>query len=203
MAAEPPVEEAPAGGFLDAELVELQSLDSTMAYDIKYATPNNFMGARFYESAHAFLRRPAAAALNRVHQSLAAHGLGLLVFDAYRPWHVTKMFWDATPSHLRDFVADPARGSRHNRGAAVDLTLYRLDSGEPVEMVSEYDDFSERAHIEYDGGSPNQRLMRDLLRTSMEAEGFTVYRLEWWHYDFDGWERFRILNDAFEELADR
>jgi D-alanyl-D-alanine dipeptidase len=203
LAADPPVEEAPTGGFLDAELVELRSLDSTIAYDIRYATPNNFMGARFYESAHAFLRRPAAEALNRVHQSLASGGLGLQVFDAYRPWHVTRMFWDATPPHLRDFVADPSRGSRHNRGAAVDLTLYWLDSGEPVEMVTGYDDFSDRAHIAYNGGSPEQRRLRDLLRTFMETEGFAVYSLEWWHYDFEGWGRYRILNETFEELADR
>ncbi|MEN8145937.1 MAG: M15 family metallopeptidase [Gemmatimonadota bacterium] len=203
LAADPPAEEPPAAGFLAAEMVELRMLDSTIAYDIRYATANNFMGARFYESAHALLRRPAAEALVRVHRRLAAGGLGLHVFDAYRPWHVTRMFWDATPPHLRDFVADPSRGSRHNRGAAVDLTLYWLSSGQPVEMVTKYDDFSERAHIGYEGGSPQQRRLRDLLRTSMEAEGFTVYSLEWWHYDFEGWERYRILNDTFEEMAER
>lgn len=203
LAADPPVQEAPTDGFLETDLVELRSLDSTVAYDIRYATHNNFMGDRFYESAHAFLRRPAAEALVRVHETLASRGLGLLVFDAYRPWHVTKMFWDATPPHLRDFVADPSRGSRHNRGAAVDLTLYWLESGEPAEMVTGYDDFSDRAHISYNGGSLDQRRLRDLLRTSMEAEGFAVYSLEWWHYDFDGWERYRILNDTFEEMTGR
>lgn len=203
LAADPPVETAPAGGFLGADLVELRSLDPTIAYDIRYASRDNFMGARFYESAHAFLRRPAASALGRVQRTLRPLGLGLLVFDAYRPWHVTKMFWDATPPHLRDYVADPSRGSRHNRGAAVDVTLYWLESGEPVEMVTEYDDFSDRAHIVYDGGSPDQRRLRDLLRRVMEAEGFVVYPLEWWHYDFGDWKRYRILNDTFEELAER
>jgi len=122
------------------------------------------------------------------------------VHDAYRPWYVTKMFWDATPAENKDFVADPSAGSRHNRGCAVDLTLYELDTGEPVEMLGQYDEFSERSYPEYQGGTSLQRWRRDLLREAMEAEGFRVYQYEWWHYDYQGWERFRIGNQVFNEI---
>lgn len=178
--------------LLPFDLVELQSLDSTIKYDIRYATKNNFMGAAFYPSAHALLQRPAAEAVVRAHQKLRDKGYGLLIFDAYRPWYVTRMFWDATPDSLRDFVADPAVGSRHNRGAAVDLTLYELTTGRPVEMPSGYDEFSDRAHPNYPGGTTRQRWHRELLRQRMEAEGFTVYAVEWWHFDYQSWRKYPV-----------
>ena len=184
------------------ELVELVALDSTIKLDIRYATNNNFMGAAFYSSPRAFLQRPAAEALVRVHRRLRPLGFGLLVFDAYRPWHVTKMFWDATPDSLRHFVADPARGSRHNRGAAVDLTLYELATGAPVEMVSGYDEFSPRAAPDYPGGTTRRRWYRDLLRSAMAAEGFSVYEHEWWHFDHRDWGQYPIVNLTFEQLVD-
>lgn len=178
--------------LLSFDLVELQSLDSTIKYDIRYATKNNFMGVAFYPSAHALLQRPGAEAVVRAHQKLRDKGYGLLIFDAYRPWYVTRMFWDATPDSLRDFVADPAVGSRHNRGAAVDLTLYELTTGRPVEMPSGYDEFSDRAHPNYPGGTTRQRWHRELLRQSMEAEGFTVYDVEWWHFDYQNWRKYPV-----------
>jgi D-alanyl-D-alanine dipeptidase len=198
LAATPPVEQ---GDFRASDLVELRSLDATIRYDIRYATTDNFMGAVFYSSAHAFLQRPAAEAVARAAARLRAHGYGLLIHDAYRPWHVTKMFWDATPQAQRDFVADPARGSRHNRGAAVDLSLYELDSGRVVEMVSGYDEFSARAYPEYPGGTARQRWHRELLRDAMEAEGFSVYPVEWWHFDHRDWRHYRIGNQRFEVLV--
>ncbi len=146
------------------------------------------------------MQRPAAEALLRVQRQLAQRGLGLLIHDAYRPWHVTKMFWDATPADLKDFVANPANGSRHNRGSAVDLSLYDLESGEPIQMVSGYDEFSARSYPLYPGGSSRQRWYRDLLRHSMEAAGFSVYQYEWWHFDFQDWEKYGIGNKSFEEL---
>ncbi len=142
LAASPPVEEGP---FRESELVDLTSLDPTIELDIRYATTNNFMNAVFYEDSRAFLQRPAADAVVRAHHALAIYGYGLLIHDGYRPWYVTKMFWDATPTHQREFVADPASGSRHNRGAAVDLSLYDLVTGEPTEMPSSYDEFSPRS----------------------------------------------------------
>jgi D-alanyl-D-alanine dipeptidase len=124
----------------------------------------------------------------------------LLIHDAYRPWSVTKMFWDATPPAQREFVADPAGGSRHNRGAAVDLTLVELSTGEPVEMPGGYDEFSRRSYPNYPGGSSRQRWHRDLLRRTMEAEGFTVYETEWWHFDWKDWRQYGIANLSFSEI---
>jgi D-alanyl-D-alanine dipeptidase len=146
------------------------------------------------------MQRPAAEAVVRAHRALAPLGYGLLIHDAYRPWFVTRMFWDATPEAQRDFVADPALGSRHNRGCAVDLTLFDRATGKPVEMVGLYDEFSARSYPEYMGGTSLQRWHRELLRDAMEAEGFRVYEYEWWHFDFDGWERYRIGNQVFEQI---
>jgi serine beta-lactamase-like protein LACTB len=132
---------------------------------------------------------------------LAAQGYGLLIFDGYRPWAVTKMFWEATPERQRIFVADPSKGSRHNRGCAVDLTLYDLKTGQPVDMVGGYDEMSDRSYPLYPGGTSLQRWHRELLRHAMEDQGFTVYEAEWWHFDYKDWQRYPILNKTFEELA--
>lgn len=188
------------GNFRKADLVELKRLDSTIHYDIRYATMNNFMGEKFYSQARAFMQRPAAEALVRAHRSLQSQGFGLLIHDAYRPWYVTKMFWDATPKEQKDFVADPAKGSRHNRGCAVDLSLYDLRSGRPVEMVSGYDEFSHRAYPDYPGGTSLQRWHRTVLREAMEAQGFRVFEVEWWHFDYKEWRSYPIGTFTFEEI---
>ena len=194
LAATPPVETGKAAH----DLVDLTTVDARIRLDIRYATAENFMGVPMYERATARLQRPAAEALGRVQRALAAEGLGLLVFDAYRPWYVTKMFWEATPDSQRVFVADPSRGSRHNRGAAVDLTLYDLRTGVPLPMPSGYDEFTERAYPDYAGGTAAERANRARLRRAMEAEGFTVYEAEWWHFDFGGWERWGLGNSPSE-----
>ena len=137
----------------------------------------------------------------RAHQWLGELGYGLLIHDGYRPWYVTKMFWDATPEDLKVFVADPENGSRHNRGAAVDLTLYDLESGEPILMPGGYDEFSPRSFPDYPGGTSRQRWHRELLREAMEAQGFAVYEAEWWHFDHGDWRSYRIGNERFEELG--
>ena len=183
-----------------SDLVELKSLDPTIKYDIRYATTNNFMGAQFYSSAHAFMQRPAAEAVARANKKLKQYGYALLIHDAYRPWYVTKMFWEATPDSLKDFVADPASGSRHNRGAAVDLTMYDLKTGAAVPMTGGYDEFSERSFPTYPGGTTLQRENRALLRRTMEDEGFTVYTVEWWHFDYQDWRKYPVTNLTFEEL---
>lgn len=198
LAARPPRESGP---FLDPDLVELTSLDDSIRLDIRYAATNNFMGAVFYQQPRAFLQRPAAKALVRAHRKLKQRGYGLLIYDGYRPWYVTKMFWDATPEDLKIFVADPERGSRHNRGAAVDLTLYDLKTGEPIPMVAGYDEFSPRAFPDYPGGASLARWHRELLRDAMEAEGFAIYEFEWWHFDYQDWEKYPILNVPFEKLG--
>jgi CubicO group peptidase (beta-lactamase class C family)/D-alanyl-D-alanine dipeptidase len=196
--ARPPTE---PGEFRQPDLVELISLDPTIRLDIRYATTNNFLGIPLYTQPRAFMQRPAAEALVRVHRSLAKDGFGLLIHDAYRPWQVTKLFWEATPDSGRIFVADPAKGSKHNRGAAVDLTLYDLATGKPVKMVGGYDEFSPRSYPDYPGGTALERWHRELLRRSMEAEGFTVYEFEWWHFDHRDWTKYPILNQAFEDLT--
>jgi serine beta-lactamase-like protein LACTB len=198
-AAKPPEEK---GEFRPSALVELTSLDPTIKTDLRYASDNNFLGTPLYpKSAKAYMQRSAAEALVTVSKAIAAKGYGLWVFDSYRPWMVTKMFWDATPEKFHNFVADPLKGSRHNRGCAVDLTLYELKTGKPVEMVSGYDEFSDRAYPNYWGGTSRQRWYRELLRRAMEDAGFTVYEAEWWHFDYKDWRSYRIGNQTFEELA--
>ncbi len=185
----------------DAELVELTKLDKTIKLDIRYATGDNFLGAAVYTQARAFLQKPAAEALVRVHRKLAGEGLGLMVFDGYRPWWVTKVFWEATPRDLRVFVADPATGSRHNRGCAVDLTLYDLKTGKVLEMPGGYDEFSDRSYVAYPGGMTYQRANREKLRRAMAAEGFSVYEAEWWHFDYKDWRKYPIGNARFEDIG--
>ncbi len=196
--AQPPVEQ---GEFLKPDLVELVKLDPTIKLDIHYASSNNFLGTPLYEEARAFLERPAAEALVRANRKLHRQGYGLLIFDGYRPWYVTKIFWDATPPQDHIYVADPAQGSRHNRGCAVDLTLYNLKTGEVVPMPSGYDEMSERAHADYPGGTAEERANRAVLRTAMEAEGFTVYPEEWWHFDYKDWRKYPIVNVPFSRLG--
>jgi D-alanyl-D-alanine dipeptidase len=189
-----------AGTFRQPDLVELVALDPSIRLDIRYATKNNFTGRAVYKEARAFLQRPAAEALVRAHNALKRQGYGIVVFDGYRPWKVTKTFWDITPVEKREFVADPAKGSRHNRGCAVDLTMYELQTGKQVRMPSEYDEMTERSHINYQCATPEARRLRDMLRAAMEAEGFAVYAPEWWHYDYKDWRAFPILNISFKDI---
>jgi D-alanyl-D-alanine dipeptidase len=193
-AAQPPAEHHE---FRDVDLVELTQLDPTIKLDIRYATTNNFLSTPVYTRAAAYMQRPAAEAVVRVHKALASQGYGLLIHDAYRPWWVTKVFWEATPPKLREFVADPSQGSRHNRGCAVDLTLYDLKTGKAVSMPSVYDEMSPRAYPNYAGGTLAERDHRELLRKAMEHEGFTVYDTEWWHFDFKDWREYPIVNRDF------
>ena len=197
VAATPPAE---TGNFRETDLAELVTLDPTIKLEIRYATSNNFLGTQIYDEPRAFMQRPAAEALVRAHHALKSLGYGLLIHDAYRPWYVTKIFWDATPQAKKWLVANPAEGSKHNRGSAVDLTLYDLKSGKPVEMVSTYDESTERAYAEYPGGTSRQRWYRELLRQAMEAQGFVVNPQEWWHFDHEDWRSYRIGNLPFSKI---
>jgi D-alanyl-D-alanine dipeptidase len=198
LAAQPPPEPGP---FRPADLVEIIGLDPTIKLDIRYATSRNFLGTPLYTQARAFLQRPAAEALVRVHHALAREGYGLMIYDAYRPWYVTRIFWDATPPDKHQFVADPAQGSRHNRGCAVDATLYQLSTGQAVPMPSLYDEMSPRAYPGYSGGPAEQRRLRDLLRAYMQHEGFSVYEYEWWHFDYRDWHSYALQNVRFEDIG--
>ncbi|MGH7626552.1 MAG: serine hydrolase [Gemmatimonadaceae bacterium] len=198
LAATPPHE---SGDFRPSDLVELVTLDSSIHLDIRYASANNFMGTPMYQEARAFMQRPAAEAVARASQWLHQRGYGLLIHDAYRPWFVTKMFWDATPVDKHVFVADPSEGSRHNRGCAVDLTLYDLATGAPIVMTGGYDEMTDRSYPDYPGGTALERWHRALLRQAMELQGFTVYDAEWWHFDYVDWRHYAIGNVPFEKIG--
>jgi CubicO group peptidase (beta-lactamase class C family)/D-alanyl-D-alanine dipeptidase len=195
--AKPPAEH---GDFHSTDLVELSKLDPSIKLDIRYATSRNFLGAPLYLQARAYMQRPAAEAVVRASQWLHTQGYGLLIHDSYRPWYVTKMFWDGTPDDKKIFVADPSKGSRHNRGCAVDLTLYDLKTGKPIRMTGGYDEMSERSYPFYPGGTSIERWHRDLLRRAMGREGFAVYEFEWWHFDYYDYAHYHIGNATFEEL---
>ena len=198
LTAHPPVEQ---GNFRTPDLVELVTLDPSIKLDIRYATSNDFLGEPVYTQARAFLQRPAAEALVRANHALHADGYGLIIHDGYRPWYVTEVFWQATPDDKKKFVANPAEGSKHNRGCAVDLSLYDLRTGKEVEMPSGYDEMTDRAYADYPGGTAEQRERRALLRQAMEAQGFAVIPTEWWHFDYKDWQQYPIQNAKFEDLG--
>jgi D-alanyl-D-alanine dipeptidase len=195
---QPPAEQ---GTFRKPELIELIKLDPTIKLDVRYATTNNFLGTPLYTQARAFLQRPAAEALVRAHHELKAKGYGLIIHDGYRPWYVTEIFWNATPDDKKIFVANPKEGSRHNRGCAVDLSLYDLKTGKEVKMPSGYDEMTKRAYADYPGGTPDERARRALLRQAMEKQGFVVNPDEWWHFDYKDWKQYPIQNIKFEDLG--
>jgi len=181
------------------ELIEINKLDPSIKLDIRYATKNNFMETPFYENPRAFLINDATNMLIKAHKELSNYGYGIIVYDAYRPWFVTKMFWDATPDSLKHFVADPSLGSVHNRGCAVDIGLYNIKNGKIIQMTSGYDEFTERAYPSYNGGTKRERENRNLLINTMKKYGFEVYEYEWWHYDFKLCKN-KIMNLEFNEV---
>jgi zinc D-Ala-D-Ala dipeptidase len=183
-------------------LVELVRLDPAIKLDMRYATANNFTGRVLYSAARAFLAAPAAQAIARASKAAQADGYGLTIFDAYRPWRVTKQLWDATPAGpKKNYVANPKRGSKHNRGCAVDLSLHNLSTGMLVEMPSGFDDFSEKAHRDYMTASPAAIANRARLQRYLEAEGFVGLSNEWWHFDFAGWEQYPVMDIPFDGIA--
>lgn len=185
-----------AGRDAEKRLVDLSTLGIPL--DIRYATENNFMKKTLYPVAKAYLRAPAAQALVDVQRELAVRGIGIKVFDAYRPYRVTEAMWE--PIKNPDYVADPAKGSRHNRGAAVDLTLIDLKSGAELPMPTPYDDFTPRAAHAFSDLTAEVLANRALLREVMTKHGFEPLPSEWWHYDFRGWERFELMDVGLEEL---
>ena len=181
------------------KLVDLKKLDDEFQLDIRYASTNNFMRSKFYKNERAFFNMSAADRLIEAKNELKKLGYGIIIYDAYRPWFVTKMFWEGTPENLKHFVANPKNGSSHNKGCAIDIGLYDIETGESIVMISGYDEFTERAYPNYMGGSKKQRDIRDMLIKVMERNDFTVYEYEWWHFNYNGCES-GIMNYSFEEL---
>lgn len=181
----------------DTTFIEIIKLNPKIQLDLRYATTNNFLNEKVYPDARCFLRAPAAKALNAIQKELESIGLGLVVFDGYRPLSVQKKMWELLPD--RRYVADPKKGSRHNRGMAVDVSL--LDAnGKPLDMPTPFDSFEQEAHQDF-MKLPNQlKLNRWILKTIMEKHGFSAISSEWWHYDYKGWKKYNVLDAAFDEL---
>ena len=182
----------------DQKLVNLEEYIPNVKLDIRYATENNFTGQQIYKKAEAWARKPVAEALLNVQESLSEKGIGLIIYDAYRPYDATVLFYEVYKDP--EFVADPKYGSRHNRGCAVDVSLYNLENGRELNMPTPFDEFSEKAAPDYQDMSDEKKFNRRLLIDAMAEEGFTVYPSEWWHFDYKGWEAFPIMNIEFEKL---
>lgn len=181
----------------DVRLIDIRKVNSKIALDMRYATTNNFLKQKLYPVARCVLRGAAATRLSQVQNDLSKKGLGLKVYDCYRPLSVQKQMWKAMPDSR--FVANPVRGSRHNRGAAVDLTLIDRN-GKELEMPTGFDNFTERASVNYSGGSAQSRKNRQILQDAMKKYGFIPLSTEWWHFDAPGWDKFAVLDVLFGEI---
>ena len=181
------------------KLIDLKKLDDEFKLDIRYASNNNFMRSTFYEKERAYLDNEAAKKLIDAKNELKKLGYGIIIYDAYRPWFITKMFWEGTPDNLKHFVANPGNGSSHNRGCAIDIGLYDIKKGIDIKMISGYDEFTEKAYANYKGGRKFQRDIRDKLIEIMEKNDFSVYEFEWWHFNFNDCKS-GIMNLSFTEL---
>ena len=180
------------------KMVNLEKFIPRIELDIKYATKDNFSGMKVYDKPMAFLRLPAAYALKKVQAELNKKGLGLKIYDAYRPYSVTVLFYDKIKD--TDYVASPWQGSRHNRGCAVDVTIINLKTGKELEMPTKIDDFSLKAHPDYQDIPDTVKNNRALLFNVMKKNGFTRFTTEWWHFDFSGWSNYFLMDLKFEEL---
>ena len=173
-------------------LVDLQTVDPRIAIDLRYATSNNFLGKVLYTDSRCFVRRQVAYKLRAVQDELMQSDMGLVVFDGYRPLRVQREMWRLVPNP--DYVADPAKGSRHNRGAAVDVALVDLD-GNPLRMPTEFDDFSPAAHRDSVVDDPIARENREILTRVMQSHGFIGLPTEWWHFDIENWREYPIIEE--------
>ena len=182
----------------EKELVNLESYVPGIVLDIRYATSNNFTGEKIYNLSKAYARRPVADALKKIQADLKQQGLGIKIFDAYRPYKATVKFYEVY--HDTTYVASPYRGSRHNRGCALDLTVINLKTGEELEMPTGFDSFKKEAWPTTPVDDPHIRKNRSLLINAMEKHGFKVNSSEWWHFDFIGWKKYEVMDIDFEEL---
>ena len=181
----------------DTPLIDLQTAVPGLHFDIRYATSDNFMKEAVYPEARCLLRKETAAKLVRVQQALSEKGLSLKIFDGYRPLSVQKKLWEKFP--VEGFVANPAKGSNHNRGAAVDVTLTDVE-GKQLPMPSAYDEFTERAHRDYTGGTEEELANRKTLEEAMQKEGFVGLKSEWWHFDDADAKQYPVLDLPFSSV---
>lgn len=181
-------------------MIELKSIVPNIKYDLRYATANNFTGVRLYPSntQTTYLRKAPAEALARVAKELNEKGMGILVWDAFRPYHVTVRFWELIKDER--YVANPSKGSGHNRGIAIDFTLYNLKTGELIDMPTSYDDFSEKAFHGFPTLSESKKNNREFLRELMEKNGFIKFDTEWWHYYWPNGDEYDVLDFSFKQL---
>ena len=182
----------------DKELINLETFVPGLVLDLRYATTNNFTGEKIYNLARAYSRRPVAIALKKVQADLKSQGLGIKIFDGYRPYKATVKFYEVYGDTT--YVASPYRGSRHNRGCALDLTVINLKTGEELRMPTGFDSFKKEAWPSTPVSDPEVKKNRALLINAMEKHGFKVNSSEWWHFDFIGWQKFEVLDIDFEEL---
>lgn len=180
------------------QLLELKSHIPGLILDIKYATEDNFMKRIMYPQARAFARKPVVLQLIKVQEELKKKGLGLKIFDAYRPYSITIAFYREASN--KAFVANPNKGSRHNRGCAVDLTLIDLKTGKELNMPTAYDSFSPKAAAIYPNLPPQVIKNRQLLIQTMRKFGFKVLKNEWWHFDFVGWQNYNLMDIPLQML---
>lgn len=182
----------------ETRLVEINKYIPGIALDIRYATTNNFTHKVMYPQARAFARLPVVMALKQVQDELKTKGLGLKIYDAYRPYAITVKFYETARD--TNFVADPRKGSKHNRGCAIDLSVIDLKTGKELDMPTGFDSFSKKAAANYPDLAPKQIENRELLKNAMQAHGFHVIATEWWHYDFNGWSKFPLLDIPFSAI---
>jgi D-alanyl-D-alanine dipeptidase len=182
----------------ETRLVEIKKYIPAIVLDIRYATTNNFTGQKMYQEARAFARLPVVLALKQVEADLKKQGLGLKIYDAYRPYAVTVHFYEV--AHDTNFVADPRKGSKHNRGCAIDLSVIDLKTGKELDMPTGFDSFSKKAAAAYMELPKTEIANRAILKTAMEAHGFREIATEWWHFDFNGWSKYPLLDIPFSEI---
>lgn len=182
------------------ELLDLRKFIPGIVLDIRYATTNNFTGEKIYNLAHAYARIPVAEALKKAQEEFKKSGVGIKIYDAYRPYSATVKFYEV----YRDttYVASPYKGSRHNRGCAIDMTLIDLKTGNELKMPTEYDSFKKEAWPTSPVKDSEIKKNRDLIITVMEKHGFKVNASEWWHFDFTGWQKFDVMDIDFEQLVE-
>ena len=184
----------------EKELVDLSKFIPGIKLDIRYATKNNFTKEKIYNLAKAYSRRPVAEALKRAQADFVTQGFGIKIFDAYRPYSATVKFYEIY--HDTTYVASPYRGSRHNRGCALDMTIVDLKTGKDLQMPTEFDSFKKEAWPSTPVKDPIIKKNRDLIIRVMERNGFKVNSSEWWHFDFVGWKKYEVLDIDFEELGE-
>ncbi|WP_432712614.1 M15 family metallopeptidase [Pedobacter sp.] len=182
----------------DKQLVDIQKAIPDITLDIRYATSNNFMKRVMYPEARAFARKPVVAQLKNIQRELRTKGFGLKIYDAYRPYAITIAFYEQASD--KNFVADPKKGSKHNRGCAIDLTLVNFKTKEEIPMPTPYDSFEAAAAANYPNTTAEQRKNRDFLIQTMQKHGFKVLSNEWWHFDFIGWQQYELLDIPFKAL---